>query len=389
MTASDGTTSSSESPARILVVDDNLLNREMLIDFLQEMGWETDQAEDGAQAMDRMREAAPDAVLLDLEMPVKTGFEVLTEMQSSDDLRHIPVIIISGKDDIRAVSTALESGAEDFMPKPFNPAVLKSRLSASLERKALRDRERQLLAELEKSYADLQKAEAGRDALTHMVVHDLGNPLAVIRMNTEMLDMTAKMGVAPTAEALSDRLAYIASASSSMDTMIRSMLDISKMETGQLEPTLTSLSPGSLLLDLANRMTPLAADKGMTIEVEAADGTAEADHVLLDRIVSNLLANAFKYAAGADTLRLAWVPGSETGEVIVEDNGEGIPEELHDRIFEKFYQVEAGNDGAPRAGVGLGLAFCRMASEVMGGSIRVESASPNGTRFVITLPLGS
>ncbi len=359
----------------------------MLSDFVEMLGHECRDADNGASALEIIRSWRPDTVLLDNQMPEMSGIEVLQALADDEELRHIPVIMISGKDDLGTVTEALEAGAVDFMGKPFNPAILKARLTSSFERKALRDRERELLHTLEKSYQDLRQAEAGRDALTHMIVHDLGNPLAVIKMNAEMLDMTAAMGIAPTAEALHQRVGYITSASSSMDTMIRSMLDVSKMESGQLEPSLTAVDITALLNELQTRFAPISEDAGMAIRVEADETiTASTDQVLIERMIGNLLSNAFKYAEGASEVVLS--VGRDASDIVVgvSDNGRGIPEEVHDRIFDKFYQVESREDGAARAGVGLGLAFCRMAADVLGGSIRVETNQPNGTRFVITLP---
>lgn len=381
---------SASSPSdrrRVLVVDDNTMNRQMLIDFVDMLGHDCREAASGTEALEQIRDWMPDTVLLDNQMPDMDGMEVLERLSRDNELRHIPVIMISGMDDLSTVTQALEAGAVDFMGKPFNPAILKARLSSSFERKALRDRERELLHSLEKSYADLRRAEAGRDALTHMIVHDLGNPLSVISMNADMLKMSAAMGMDIPPAALQERVGHISSASASMDTMIRSMLDVSKMESGQLEPTIETVDVGALLAQLQGRFSPVAADAGMAIRVEAPDAcTVQTDRVLLERMVANLLSNAFKYAAGADDVLLSAAPSDEGLDVVVADNGSGIPEALHHRIFDKFYQVESRESGQARAGVGLGLAFCRMAADVLGGAIRVENNEPSGTRFVITLP---
>jgi len=385
------TDSASSSPARrrVLVVDDNAMNRQMLIDFVDMLGHDCREAANGTEALEQIRDWMPDTVLLDNQMPDMDGMEVLEQLSGDEELRHIPVIMISGMDDLRTVTKALEAGAVDFMGKPFNPAILKARLSSSFERKALRDRERELLRSLEKSYADLRQAEAGRDALTHMIVHDLGNPLSVISMNAEMLNMTAAMGTEIPPAMLKERVSHISSASSSMDTMIRSMLDVSKMEAGQLEPTMESVDVAALLSQLQGRLSPVADDAGMTIRVDTPGHCSiQTDRILLERMVANLLTNAFKYATGADDILLSAGPSDEGVLVIVADNGSGIPEELHEHIFDKFYQVESRESGQARAGVGLGLAFCRMAADVLGGAIRVENNEPSGTRFVITLPTG-
>jgi len=370
----------------ILVVEDNDLNRELLVDYLEILGYDSKSAENGQVALNLIAEQLPDAILLDIDMPVMNGLEVLAHLAADEELRHIPVIMVSGRDDQENVVSAIGKGAVDFLGKPFNPTILNARLTSSLEKKDLRDRERALTRSLEQSLSDLKKAEASRDALTHMIVHDLGNPLAVIKMNTDMLKMGASMGMAVTEEALAERLTHITSASASMGTMIQSMLDVSKMESGQLVINTEHIDLGTFMNELSDRYAVAAQEVGITISVQVdTKEPLQSDRTLLDRMISNLVSNAFKYATGATRLALRVTPAGENVEIRVEDDGEGIPEELHGRVFDKFYQLESTSTGV-KAGVGLGLAFCRMASEALGGSIRVENAEPTGTRFVITMP---
>ena len=377
-----------EDPCRrILVVDDNATNREMLVDFVDLLGHECRQASNGIDAMAIIEQWRPDTILLDKQMPGMDGMQVLEALSQNEELRHIPVILLSGMDDLNTVTEALEAGAVDFMAKPFNPAVLRARLSSSLERKALRDRERQLLHSLEKSYRDLQASENGRQALTDMIVHDLGNPLSIIKMNAELIAMTASAGTDIPTDALMQRIGHISAASGSMDTMIRSILDLSKMEAGLLEPATERVDVAALLTALHTRFEQMATDAQVVISLDVPSSClVETDPVLLERMVSNLLTNAFKYAHGARDVLLSVTATDDAFEVAVADNGAGIPDHLHERIFDSFYQARSRESGAPRAGVGLGLAFCRMAVQVQGGSIWVENNTPQGTRFVFSLP---
>ncbi|MGA0255630.1 MAG: hybrid sensor histidine kinase/response regulator [Rhodothermales bacterium] len=377
-----------EDPCRrILVVDDNATNREMLVDFVDLLGHECRQASNGIDAMAIIEQWRPDTILLDKQMPGMDGMQVLEALSENEELRHIPVILLSGMDDLNTVTEALEAGAVDFMAKPFNPAVLRARLSSSLERKALRDRERQLLHSLEKSYRDLQASENGRQALTDMIVHDLGNPLSIIKMNAELIAMTASAGTDIPTDALMQRIGHISAASGSMDTMIQSILDLSKMEAGLLEPATERVDVAALLTALHTRFEQMATDAQVVISLDVPSSClVETDPVLLERMVSNLLTNAFKYAHGARDVLLSVTATDDAFEVAVADNGAGIPDHLHERIFDSFYQARSRESGAPRAGVGLGLAFCRMAAQVQGGSIWVENNTPQGTRFVFSLP---
>jgi adenylate cyclase len=141
--------------ALVLVVDDNEMNRDLLSRRLTKQGHVVVIAEDGLQAIDKLQSQPCDLVLLDVMMPGLNGYQVLEKIKADAVLRHIPVIMISALDDLDSVVRCIELGAEDYLFKPFNPTLLKARISASLEKKRLRDQEqaflRQIQVEQEKS----------------------------------------------------------------------------------------------------------------------------------------------------------------------------------------------------------------------------------------------
>src|SRR3989304_2543741 len=122
---------------RILVVDDNPVNRRLLVGALQAQGYDARSAEDGSQALELLRAGkseAFDIVLLDVLMPVMDGYQTLTEIKRDADLAHLPVIMISALDEIDSVIRCVEMGAPDYLPKPYNPALLRGRIGLHLER---------------------------------------------------------------------------------------------------------------------------------------------------------------------------------------------------------------------------------------------------------------
>jgi adenylate cyclase len=133
----------------ILVVDDNPENREMLARRLGREGYEVLRAAGGTEALATLETAAVDLVLLDVMMPDINGYDVLKHLKADERLRDIPVLMISSLDEEESVARCIELGAEDFLPKPFSPVVLRARVSACLERKRLRDQEVRHSAELE------------------------------------------------------------------------------------------------------------------------------------------------------------------------------------------------------------------------------------------------
>ena len=134
---------------RILVVDDQPANRELLVRQLQRQGHAVASVGDGRSALDLLRAEPFDLVLLDQMMPVLDGFSTLVELKGDPVLRDLPVIMISALDELAAVVRCIEHGAEDFLPKPFNPTLLRARIGAGLQKKRFRDRERAYLAEIE------------------------------------------------------------------------------------------------------------------------------------------------------------------------------------------------------------------------------------------------
>ena len=124
----------------LLVVDDNEDNRFALTRRLAREGYPNVAiAVDGRQALELLRDKPFDLVLLDIMMPNVNGYEVLEKMKADDQLRHIPVIMISAVDEIDSVVRCIELGADDYLPKPFNPTLLRARVGACLERKRLHD----------------------------------------------------------------------------------------------------------------------------------------------------------------------------------------------------------------------------------------------------------
>lgn len=134
----------SPEPAKLLVIDDNRVNRLILTRSLELQGHIVETAENGADGLSKLRSQAFDLVLLDIEMPVMDGFQVLEACLNDVDLRQIPIIMTSAMDELDAVVKCVELGAEDYLTKPVNPVLLRARVSASLEKKRLRDQQKKL-----------------------------------------------------------------------------------------------------------------------------------------------------------------------------------------------------------------------------------------------------
>src|SRR5207237_8337817 len=135
-------------PSRILVVHDNASNRDLLSRRLQRQGHTVLQAEDGAHALALVEKEALDLVLLDLMMPGISGYDVLALLKRDPRFRDIPVIMISALSELDSIVRCIEAGADDYLAKPFDPTLLRARVGSSLEKKHMRDREREMVEAL-------------------------------------------------------------------------------------------------------------------------------------------------------------------------------------------------------------------------------------------------
>ena len=293
--------------------------------------------------------------------------------------------MISAVDGIDSVVRCIGQGAVDYLVKPFNSTLLETRIESCLEKKRLRDRETQMYAELKEiheklkmNYEALQKAEQARDAMSHMIIHDLRSPLTTIQGFTQIMQHHKDE------KTMTNYIPRILSATNNMSILIKSILDISKLETEKMPVSLVSLNMLQLINDIYEPFIPQADEQGIQLSVESESSKiiAMADKELISRVLQNLINNGLKHTRNHVKISVSAQDNSVI--ISITDNGPGIPEKYKTRIFDKYFQIEAGKD-RKKYGIGLGLAFCKMAIEAQDGKIRVESEEGKGSSFKINL----
>lgn len=371
--------------AKILIVDDMAPNRDLLKEFTIMLGHTPLLAENGVQALAEMQKEEPDLVLLDIMMPRMDGYEVLAQMKADAHLRHLPVVMITALDEMESVLKCIEQGADDYLAKPFNPVLLKARVSACLEKKRLRDEERKLHAQLAKSYEALQEAEEARDGMFHMIVHDLKNELMAVLGFAELSLMEIEEGVIEK-EGLIDSFRQIMGSGEGMSSLIRSILEVSKLEDGEMPVSLGTVDATTMCRRLCEQLSAQAKEAETQLCLGGSSGeiSVRADRELLMRVLGNLMSNALKHTPSGACVTLSVSLNADQVLFSVTDDGPGIPPEHQSRIFDKFFQSDGGKEGK-RYGVGLGLAFCKMATAVQGGRIWVDSEVGKGASFKVSL----
>jgi DNA-binding response OmpR family regulator len=151
-----------ERPGFVLVADDDAVNRLLLTSGLERDGHRVRAVADGLEALEALDSELFDCALLDVLMPGMDGYQVLQHIRSEPKLRHTPVIMISALDDVESVVRCIEMGADDYLPKPFDPVILRARISAGLARKRLHDLEQEYLEQVGRVVAAAADVEAGR-----------------------------------------------------------------------------------------------------------------------------------------------------------------------------------------------------------------------------------
>jgi signal transduction histidine kinase len=358
--------------ADILVVDDAPENLKILMGMLTGAGCRVRPAPNGPLALRAAREAPPDLILLDIQMPAMDGFEVCRQLKRDERLAEIPVIFLSAFTDPATKVRAFEAGGVDYVSKPFSVDEVLARVGTHL--KLVRGER-----ELRRSYRELQEAERLRDSLVHMLVHDLRSPLQALALFLPSLAEQVQAGLEPVWQA---RLDKAQGAIDRLIQMVSEVLDVSRLEAGQMPLVLEALDLAQVAREALDHLQPLAGQRELRLE---ADGrvTAWGDRRLVFRIFQNLLGNALKFTPDGGQVRVLLRQEGPWAGARVEDDGSGIPLEAQARVFEKF-----GQAGAETAwSTGLGLPFCRLAVTAQGGRMGLESEPGRGSRFWFRLPV--
>jgi signal transduction histidine kinase len=237
--------------------------------------------------------------------------------------------------------------------------------------------------QIEENYRKLRELESLRDSLTHMIVHDMRTPLTSIYGYLEMLKQFES-------EHLSDEgkeyLSVVMGETQNLMEMINSLLDVSKMEHGEMQLDLSEFDIAEVAREIVGKIEPLREDRSIVLEFSEDPLLVKADRQLISRVIQNLLSNALRFTPSpGGEIRIRAERSDKMVKVCVIDNGPGVPKEYHEKIFEKFGQVES-RANRQKYSTGLGLTFCKLAVESHGGRIGVESEPGKGSNFWFTLP---
>jgi two-component system sensor histidine kinase/response regulator len=361
------------TPMRLLLVDDDPRQLAVLRAHLSPLGHTLLTAGDGAEALAALDDMTVDLVLLDLRMPGLDGIDVLHHIRARPQNARLPVVLITSLHEREARLRALEAGADDFVEKPPDAAVLRARVSNLLRMKELGD-------DLERRNEDLRRLEALRKELADLVVHDMKAPVAGASLNIEVALEILGISEGPAYEALNDALRGV----HRLHAMVEEMLLLAKLEEARMPLRPEPVVVESLVDDVLRTLQRTAARRGTQLELSIDRAlTVTADPSLLRRLIENLLDNAMRHAPRGGRVAV-YGACPDAFELRIANTGNPIPPADRTRIFEKFAQ--SSGSVARGANVGLGLHFCHTVAVAHGGSLRVEQTEEWPVIFTLSLP---
>jgi signal transduction histidine kinase len=354
----------------ILVVDDTPANLRLLVDMLEDCGYEVRPATDGPLALRAAASEPPDLILLDISMPEMDGYEVCAKLKENDELKDIPVIFISALTETLDKVKAFGVGGVDYVTKPFQFEEVQARVEAHLALRRLR-------VDLEHRCEELQQLREAQDNLTRMIVHDMGSPLFGVMGCLELLEPSA---IEKLDEEEQDFVAEALRSTNTLLEMVQALRDVVQLETGEMPLNVRDAELGAIVDAALEILGGLAAGRKLEVDRSFVPIPVRCDPSIIRRVVANLVANALNVTPKQGVVHITLSNESGAPIVSVQDAGPGIPSEYRRKIFDKFGQVEVHQE-RKKYSTGLGLTFCKLAIEAHGGTIAVDSELGKGSRF--------
>ncbi len=358
----------------ILIVDDrkeNLLATERVLKGLDAGIFKANSGNEALSLMLRHRFAL---ILLDVQMPEMDGFEVAMLMQDHEAMRGIPIIFVTAiSKEEKYASQAAEIGAVDYIFKPINPEILKSKVKVYLDIYVQREQILKLNAVLQQSNEELER-------FAYICSHDMQEP---VRMMNSYAGLLAERAAETLDEKSNKYLNFILSNAQRMQKMIQDILTFSRI--GREEVVTERVDTNQIIRETVSEFEELIAEKNAQVTSEDLP-VFETSPTLMRVLFQNLIGNALKFQDGRQPplIHISAQRQENFWCFCVRDNGIGIDPAFHSRIFAIFQRLHRKED---YPGTGIGLSTCKKFVELCGGSITFESSPNQGSAFFFTLPI--
>lgn len=356
---------------KLLIADDDPTIRAYLRHVASGWGYEIMEAHNGQQAWTALTaDDPPRLAVLDWVMPEPDGVEICRRMRHIGQGRFIYLILLTCKTEKKNIVHALDSGAHDYLAKPFYVNELRSRVNVG----------RRLVEALD----NLRESNEIKNKFLRIAAHDLRNPLSVI-INISRMLRSGFFHESP--EKSNDFLMKIDQSAQDMLTLVNDLLDVSVIECGQLKICGRQCSLGVLLEQRVELTAQLAAGKEIALDAEIEEVPPfRFDPDRITQVIDNLLSNAVKYSPRGSLVQVFLKRKNHSAWVYVKDQGPGITDEDQKRIFGEFQRIDSRPTGG-ESSTGLGLAIARKIVEAHNGEIGVQSQIGSGSIFSFALPI--
>jgi signal transduction histidine kinase len=354
----------------VLVVDDDEAMLDSCPCVLARDGFSVVACSDGESGLKAMREANPDALIVDLKMPGMSGEEFLRHAKEIDP--DAVVVVVTGYPELASAVEVMKAGAYDFLPKPFGAEELRIITRRAVERRRL------ALA----AAAGEREKQHMRDNFVAMVSHQLKSPAACVR---ECLDAARSSF----SDEMPDRCRELIDRAAARAQLLLDLMDdwltLARVESGALKATRENVDLVVLVREAlaAARECPDQNEVEVEVESRAPEACVRGDAEALKELFVNLLDNAMRYTPDGGRVAVCVAAAADGAVVSVSDTGPGIAPGDVELIFEPFYR---GESAKRKHGTGLGLSIVKQIAEAHGGRVSVRSELGHGTTFEVRLP---
>ena len=356
----------------ILIVDDRKENLLATEKVLRPLDAAIFKATSGNEALTLLLHHRFAVILLDVQMPEMDGFETAMLMQEHENMQGTPIIFISAiSKEEKYASRAAEIGAVDYIFKPVNSDILKSKVKVYLDIYVQREHILKLNAVLKQSNEELER-------FAYICSHDMQEPVRMMNSYAQILETSANLPE----EKRRKYLNFISGNATHMQKMIHDILTFSRV--GREEIKLEEVDCNHVAREMLSEFEPVIAQKNARIDCGALP-TIQTSPTLMRVLLQNLIGNALKFQDGSriPEITIAAEKKEGTWEFSVRDNGIGILPGFDDKVFAIFQRLQRRDD---YPGTGIGLSTCKKFIELCGGKIWFESTPGKGSEFFFTLP---
>jgi two-component system sensor histidine kinase/response regulator len=360
--------------ATILLVDDIPDNIRVLGKILKRKGYSFAIATNGKETFDLLDQQIPDLILLDIMLPDTDGFDICKKLKADEKTKEIPVIFLSAKRELEDKLRGFETGAVDYITKPFEEVEVIARVSAQVRLKKSADMIREYSSALE-------KANTAKDKLFSVISHDLRGPVGSVHTVLELLTQNV-FNEDEKEEFLKDAERSV----KNILELLETLLHWARSQQDRIEYKPEHIDMAEIIQENMSLLRRAAKNKSIQLYAEICEPVyAYADRDTMTAVLRNLISNAVKFTPESGTISISAISGENHIEITVKDSGIGISRENVKKLFAIDRTVVRQGTNKEK-GTGLGLVICKEFIEKNRGNIRVETEIGKGSSFIVTLP---